>query len=170
MPKDMFNNIHGNIFETPDWLFCVFNDEFNFQWDLACDINNSKCKNKLNCENYDSLKEDWHRLSDGWLWLNPPYSPLKPWIVKAQKENKKGAKIVILCPPIISTKYFAQWLPSEIRFIVGRLPFIKDGIEMKSNTNDSCLLIYDVNVRQPNVVYVNRDDLKGKVKPSYSMS
>ena len=114
----------------------------------------------LNSEEYNSLDEDWYKLSDGWLWLNPPYSPLKPWIVKAQEENKKGARIVVLCPPIITTKYFSQWLPSEIRFIVGRVPFVKNGIEMKSNTNDSCLLVFDNKIRQPNIVYVKRDDLK----------
>lgn len=160
MAKEAFKNIHGNIFGTPDWLFNALNNEFDFQWDLACEKNNSKCKNMLNSEKYNSLKEDWHELSSGWLWLNPPYSPLKPWIVKAQEENKKGAKIVVLCPPIITTKYFSQWLPSEIRFIVGRVPFVKDGVEMKSNTNDSCLLVFDDKIRQPNVVYVKRDDMR----------
>ena len=160
MAKEAFKNIHGNIFITPDWLFNTLNNEFNFQWDLACEKNNSKCKNMLNTEKFDSLKEDWHKLSDGWLWLNPPYSPLKPWIVKAQQENKKGAKIVVLCPPFITTKYFSEWLPSEIRFIIGRLPFIKDGVEMKSSTHDSCLLIFDNKIRQPNIVYIKRNDMR----------
>lgn len=160
MAKEIFKSIHGNIFETPNWLFNSLNKEFDFQWDLACETDNAKCKNMLNSENYDSLHEDWYTLSNGWLWLNPPYSPLKPWIIKSQEENKKGAKIVVLCPPIITTKYFSQWLPSEIRFIIGRVPFLMNGIEMKSNTNDSCLLIFDNKIRQPNIIYIQRDDLK----------
>ena len=158
MAKEAFKNIHGNIFETPPWMFETLNKEFDFKWDLACLKENMKCENGYTPDE-NSLQQDWHRL-DGWLWCNPPYSPLKPWIVKAQEENKKGARIVMLCPPIVTTRYFSQWLPSELRFIVGRIPFLKDGIEMKSNTNDSCLLIYDNRVRQPNIVYCKRDEMR----------
>lgn len=164
MAKEAFKTIHGNIFETPSWLFDSLNEEFSFTVDLACEKENAKCSSFITSEE-NSLSFNWYEL-DGWLWLNPPYSPLKPWIVKAQEENKKGAKIVVLCPPIITTKYFSQWLPSEIRFIVGRVPFIKDGIEMKFNTNDSCLLIYDEKIRQPNIIYVKRDDLRNVNKAS----
>jgi len=158
MSKKAFETIHGNEFETPQWLFDSLNKEFNFTFDLACSIYNTKCDQFYTKES-DSLKKSWHELK-GWLWLNPPYSPLKPWIIKAQQENKLGAKVVVLCPPIISTKYFASHLPSEIRFIIGRVPFIKDGVEMKQNTNDSCLLIYDTKIRQPRITYINRDELK----------
>jgi site-specific DNA-methyltransferase (adenine-specific) len=158
MSKEAFKTIHGNIFETPQWLFDKLNVEFKFTHDLACLPENAKC-DKYFTEDDDSLTKDWSALG-GWLWLNPPYSPLKPWIVKAQSENRKGARIVVLCPPILSTKYFKQHLPSEIRFIVGRVPFIKDGVEMKSNTNDSCLLIYDTQVRQPRITYVDREEMR----------
>ena len=158
MAKEAFKNIHGNVFETPEWLFNALDREFDFRFDLACNEKNAKCQ-KFYTEKEDSLSQDWHKL-EGWLWLNPPYSPLKPWIVKAQEENKKGAKIVVLCPPIISSRYFQEHLPSEIRFIVGRVPFILNGVEMKSNTNDSCLLIYDTKIRQPKIQYVERDSYR----------
>jgi len=158
MSKEAFKNIHGNIFETPEWLFQKLNDEFDFQCDLACLQENAKCDTYYT-ESVNSLEQDWHKI-EGWLWLNPPYSPLKPWIQKAQKENSLGAKIVVLCPPIVSTRYFQDHLPSEIRFIVGRVPFLLNGAEMKANTNDSCLLIYDTKVRQPRVTYIERDSFK----------
>ena len=158
MTKEAFKTIHGNVIETPSWLFDALNKEFNFTHDLACLPINKKCPAGFTPED-DSLAKDWSALN-GWLWLNPPYSPLKPWIKKAQEENEKGAKIVVLCPPIITTKYFSQWLPSEIRFIVGRVSFLKNGLEMKGNTADSCLLIYDTKVRQPNIKYISRDSLK----------
>lgn len=158
MAKEAFKNIHGNVFETPEWLFNSLDAEFNFTFDLACNADNAKCE-KFYTERDNSLAQNWHKL-DGWLWLNPPYSPLKPWIVKAQEENKRGARIVVLCPPIISSRYFQEHLPSEIRFIVGRVPFILNGVEMKSNTNDSCLLIYDTKIRQPKISYVERDSYK----------
>ena len=158
MSKEAFKTIHGNVFGTPQWLFDTLNKEFEFSWDLACNDDNKKCENGYT-ENDDSLKQDWHKL-DGWLWLNPPYSPLKPWIVKAQAETKLGAKIVMLCPPIVTTKYFSEWLPSEIRFIVGRVPFLLNDVEMKANTNDSCLLIYEQKIRQPKITYIRRDELR----------
>lgn len=158
MSKEAFKNIHGNVFETPQWLFDSLNKEFHFTFDLASNEYNAKCDN-FYTETDNALSQDWHKI-DGWLWLNPPYSPLKPWIVKAQDENKKGAKIVLLCPPLITSRYFQDHLPSEIRFIVGRVPFILNGKEMKANTSDSCLLIYDTKVRQPKIEYVERDFYK----------
>jgi phage N-6-adenine-methyltransferase len=158
MAKEAFKNTHGNVFETPKWFFDALNEEFNFTFDLACLPENRKCKKGFT-EQDDSLSKDWHK-ADGWLWLNPPYSPLKPWIQKAQKENALGAKIVVLCPPIITTRYFRERLPSEIRFVLGRVPFLLNGKEMKGNTMDSCLLIYDTVVRQPLISYVDRDKLR----------
>lgn len=154
----MFKTINGNEYATPLWLFENLNAEFNFTVDLACSEENKKCNVGFTQEQ-DSLSIEWNNY-EGWLWLNPPYSPLKPWIVKAQEENKKGARIVVLCPPIISTRYFQNHLPSEIRFIVGRVPFLLDDKEIKANTNDSCLLIYDQKVRQPKITYVERDSLR----------
>jgi phage N-6-adenine-methyltransferase len=158
MAKEAFKNIHGNIFATPPWLFNSLDREFKFTHDLAALPANALCERYFTPE-HDALAQDWHRL-EGWLWLNPPYSPLKPWIRKAQAENDLGAKIVVLCPPIVTTRYFQEHLPSEIRFIVGRIPFALNGVEMKSNTNDSCLLIYDRKVRQPKITYVDRESLR----------
>jgi hypothetical protein len=81
--------------------------------------------------------------------------------VKAQEENKKGARIVMLVPPVLNTKYFANYPPNEIRLIVGRLAFVLDGVQMKSSTQDSCLLIFDnkkTKVR-PLVKFVQRNSL-----------
>lgn len=135
--------LSSNEFGTPQKVFDLFDDEFHFEWDLACRKSNTKCKKGLFVEDMDSLLVDWHQLSDGWLWCNPPYSPLKPWVVKAQKEFLKGAKIVMLIPPFLGSQYFSDVIPSEIRIIKGRVAFIgSDGVPMKSNTNDSCLLIF----------------------------
>lgn len=161
--KVQFKTIHGNIFGTPQWLYDSLNKEFNFTTDLACTEENKKAPVGIT-EKDDSLRKDWHKI-DGWLWLNPPYSPLKPWIQKAQKEFLLGAKIVMLVPPHITSRYFQEVLPSQIRFIVGRVPFWKDGVLMKGNTSDSCLLIYgEAETPKPpiktKIVYVERDSLK----------
>jgi len=150
--------MHGNEYETPQALFDSLNAEFNFTFDLACSKTNRKVEKGFHAPEYDSLLERWSDLA-GWLWLNPPYSPLKPWIQKAQTEHQRGARIVMLVPPIISTRYFSQHLPSEIRFILGRVPFILGGKPMKSNTSDSCLLIYGEFSKQPLLSYVERECL-----------
>lgn len=153
--KEAFKTIHGNDFSTPQWLFDSLDKEFDFILDLACSNENKKCDRGIT---QNSLERSWHK-EDGWLWLNPPYSPLKPWIEKAQKEHVLGAKIVVLCPPIISTRYFSRVTPSEIRFILGRIPFILNGKEMKANTSDSMILIYGP-AKQTKISYIEREDLK----------
>lgn len=132
----------SNYFETPEAFFKKWNEKFNFQWDLSASDYNSKCKNFYS-EQDDSLSKDWHKIQ-GWLWLNPPYSPLKPWVQKAQQEYLKGARIAMLIPPILNTRYFAETQPTQIIMIVGRLAFLNpDKVPMKGNSHDSCLVLYD---------------------------
>ena len=154
-----------NEFQTPLDMFEALNKEFNFEYDLACRESNKRVENGLCYPKVDSLKVDWHKLSKGWLWLNPPYSPLKPWVEKVQKEFLLGAKIVMLIPPILNTRYFAKVMPSELRMIVGRVAFVNpDGRPMKGNSHDSCLCIYGPPV-MPKVTYVNRDEITTGSKP-----
>ncbi len=157
MAKKMFVSINGNEYGTPVALYDNLDKEFNFTHDLAATNENTKCKCFYTRED-NSLTKPWHKIK-GWLWLNPPYSPLRPWIEKAQHENSLGAKIVILCPLYMTAKYFSIRLPSEIRMIKGRIAFVYEGRPIKGNTHDSSLLIYDTKVRQPLMTYVERDDL-----------
>jgi DNA (cytosine-5)-methyltransferase 1 len=161
--KPQFKTLHGNIFETPRWLYNSLDKEFNFTHDLACLRENCKAPKGLYDGEVNSLEQDWHKL-DGWLWLNPPYSPLKPWIEKCQKESRLGAKIVALVPPHISTRYFSKTLPTEIRFILGRVPFYKDGVEMRGNTSDSVILVYGGPPAISKISYVERDSLRANAK------
>jgi len=134
--------IHGNDYITPDFVFDYLNKEFNFELDAACSKKNCKTKMGLFVEKVNALELDWN--CSGWIWLNPPYKPLKPWVQKVQEEASQGRKIVVLIPPVIlCSNYFSKYLPDEIRFIVGRIPFILDGESLHSNTRDSCLLIYN---------------------------
>ena len=150
--------MHGNEYATPQWLYDAINAEFNFSTDLACTRENCKAATGYYQPEFDSLTQPWHKLS-GWLWLNPPYSPLKIWIQKAQKEFLLGAKIVILCPPIISAKYFSEVIPAEIRIILGRVPFVLGGVEMKGNTSDSSIIIYGP-PKISKLTYVCRDEMR----------
>lgn len=152
-----------NTYETPEWLFKAFDREFGFAWDLCATEETAKCSRFISPKE-DSLSVDWHKLEGGWLWINPPYSPLKPWIQKAQMEAQKGAKIVALVPPVLCTQYLMDYLPDGIVFIVGRVSFLAEKKEIKGNRDDSCLLCWNgEKVRNeyhsPEVIWVKRDDL-----------
>lgn len=149
----------SNEFGTPKEIWDTLNKEFNFTFDLASQTHNKKTENAFCIDRgEDSLKQDWHKIG-GYLWLNPPYKPLRPWIEKAQREADLGAKIVMLIPPIITTHYFQNRLPNEIRLIAGRIKFINEtGKPMKSNAHDSCILVFD-NERPFKVEFIRHNSL-----------
>ena len=43
---------------------------------------------------FDGLKIEWKEKN----FVNPPYSDLKKWILKAIEENRKGKEVVLLIP------------------------------------------------------------------------
>jgi phage N-6-adenine-methyltransferase len=160
IPKDF----DTNEFETPPWFFNALNKEFAFQIDLAANKKNTLCPIFLGPED-DSLSKDWHKLSDGYMFLNPPYSPLQPWIEKAQLEAERGARLVMVVPmTTLNNRYFTKYLPDEIRIVVGRVNFFALGDEIKGCRHDSVVLIYRGNAwklkGQTEMKWVNRDWLR----------
>ena len=137
-----------NSYETPQWLFDEYDKLCEFTWDLACTVDNAKCPQGIV---ESSLETSWHRLTPHrWLWLNPPYNPLKPWIIKAQQEARAGAKIVALVPlPTITTAYFDPSLVCRIEVIKGRISFERNGVPHHGNDSTHCLLFYDIERVQP---------------------
>lgn len=136
--------LHGNEYETPKDLFDKLNNEFNFIHDVACNSSNIKCSSGFTYPEYDALNTDWPL--GGWLWLNPPYKPLRPWIEKTQEQVLRGCKVVMLIPPVtLGCQYFSKVLPREMRFVRGRVKFLINGEPMKSNTRDSVVYIYEGN-------------------------
>lgn len=148
-----------NNYETPHWFFRALHKEFKFSWDLCSTKEAAKCKNFFSPVE-DALSQDWFLL-DGWLWINPPYSPLKPWLEKMQMEAQLGAKIVALVPPVICNSYFTGFMPSEIRFIIGRINFHALGKEVSGNRQDSCVLVFGTTLPgSPKVSWVPREKLE----------
>lgn len=58
----------------------------------------------------DALAMSWANVSarDGWLWLNPPFAHLDPWAKKCAEEMQRGARILMLTPASIGTRWFAE--------------------------------------------------------------
>lgn len=132
MVSSVLFSSNSNEWETPQKLFDELANEFDFIHDLAASKENAKCTFYYTIED-NALSLRWHKLQerdwigDSALWLNPPYSNIKDWVQKAYEENLKGAKIVMLIPARVDTRWFHAYIyhnpKVEIRFIKGRLKF-----------------------------------------------
>lgn len=76
----------------------------------------------------DSLSPDasW---SDGylrWLWLNPPYADIAPWVEKAAAEAALGARIAVLVPLSADANWWADHVEGKARAlaVAPRLQFV----------------------------------------------
>ena len=74
---------------------------------------------------FDGLAMEWKERN----FVNPPYSDLKRWIIKAIEENRKGKEVVLLIPSRTDTKGFEMLYKHGCNFvfIVGRLHFNDEG-------------------------------------------
>lgn len=114
---------------TDPLLFEVLNRRFNFTWDLACNEDNCLVKDGETVSGwsqpeFDSLIMPWYA-HDGWQWLNPPFKDIKPWAMKCAEEARKGAKIVMLTPASVGSKWFADHVypNAYVRILTGRVTF-----------------------------------------------
>lgn len=136
----------NNEWQTPQWFFDYLNKRYEFSIDLAASDKNSKCGFYFTKEQ-NALIQEWHKLK-GWLWCNPPYGRNLPeWIEKAFIESQMGAKIVMLIPASVGTKYWASYIinkVSSITFITGRIKFDDpNGTIQDPPKYDSALIIFN---------------------------
>lgn len=83
----------------------------------------------------------------GYVWLNPPYSDITPFVRKAAAESAQQVGTVMLVPADTSVGWFSEALStaSEVRFITaGRLSFINavTGKPANGNNKGSMLIIW----------------------------
>jgi len=107
--KSLYSSNEQN-WETPDNLYQVLNDEFNFDFD-PCPHNPT----------FDGLHIEWGNSN----FVNPPYKDSREWVRKGYEEWQKGKLVVFLLPARTDTKTFHTFLypNAEIRFLQGRLRF-----------------------------------------------
>ena len=131
---------------TPNELFNVLNDEFNFSFDAACTIENSKCSTG----NYfdlgmDALEAPWHMASES-IWLNPPYSRgnIYPFMQKAYMESLLTDKsVVCLVRDDPTARWYKNWVDGkalEVRRLKHRLKFVD---AKASYPFPCCVVIYN---------------------------
>jgi len=112
---------------TDPALFSALHNHFGFTVDLACTAANALCVRSITKED-DSLSVKWSKLG-GPLWLNPPFNKIEPWAKKCYLESLDGAKIVMLTPASVGSRWYRKYCykKSWTRFLSGkgyRLKFV----------------------------------------------
>ena len=138
-PRD--KNKTEQVVCTDPRLFKALHDHFGFTVDLACNKDNCLCDRGIT-EAEDSLSVDWYKLSDGFMWLNPPFNQCGIWAEKCAREMERGAKIIMLAPASVGSNWFRDniYKKARVRFLTGRLTFVGH----KSPYPKDCMIaIYD---------------------------
>lgn len=137
-----------NLWQTPIPLFVALDAEFCLTLDAAASANNALCSRYIT-EEQNTLETPWANYLSipGYVWLNPPYSDITPFVQKAADESKNQIGTVMLVPADTSVGWFREAIEtaSEVRFIVGgRLAFINpvSGKPVSGNNKGSMLIIW----------------------------
>lgn len=137
-----------DLWRTPPALFACLNAEFCFQLDAAAAPHNALCRKFITAEQ-NTLETPWddYLSIPGYVWLNPPYSDITPFVKKAATESANQIGTVMLVPADTSVGWFKEAIQtaSEVRFITaGRLAFINPvtGKPVSGNNKGSMLIIW----------------------------
>ncbi len=137
-----------DLWRTPPALFACLNAEFCFQLDAAAAAHNALCRKFITAEQ-NTLETPWADFLSipGYVWLNPPYSDITPFVKKAAAESSNQIGTVMLVPADTSVGWFKEAIQtaSEVRFITaGRLAFINPvtGKSVSGNNKGSMLIIW----------------------------
>lgn len=137
-----------DLWRTPPAIFACLNAEFCFQLDAAAAAHNALCRKFITAEQ-NTLETPWadYLSIPGYVWLNPPYSDITPFVKKAAAESANQIGTVMLVPADTSVGWFKEAIQtaSEVRFITaGRLAFINPvtGKPVSGNNKGSMLIIW----------------------------
>lgn len=137
-----------DLWRTPPALFASLDAEFCFQLDAAATPHNALCRKFITAEQ-NTLETPWadYMSIPGYVWLNPPYSDITPFVKKAAAESLNQIGTVMLVPADTSVGWFKEAIQtaSEVRFITaGRLAFINPvtGKPVSGNSKGSILIIW----------------------------
>ncbi len=137
---------------TPPEVFGPLNARFGFTLDAAASAGNARCARYFTAAD-DGLTQPWMGQV---VWCNPPYSRIRPWVVKAWNEYPDTSGIVMLLPANRTEQEWWQALvepyrdrpgsPLTVEFMPDRIRFLKPG-QAKAAPNERppfgcCLLIW----------------------------
>ncbi len=157
LPAEKLNGDYGgsktpldqrDLWRTPPALFASLDAEFCFQLDAAAAPHNALCRKFITAEQ-NTLETPWadYLNVSGYVWMNPPYSDIMPFVKKAAAESANQIGTVMLVPADTSVGWFREAIQtaSEVRFITaGRLAFINPvtGKPVSGNNKGSLLIIW----------------------------
>lgn len=157
LPAEKLNGDYGgsktpldqrDLWRTPPALFAALDAEFCFQLDAAAAPHNALRRKFITAEQ-NTLETPWsdYMSIPGYVWLNPPYSDITPFVKKAAAESNNQIGTVMLVPADTSVGWFKEAIQtaSEVRFITaGRLAFINPvtGKPVSGNNKGSMLIIW----------------------------
>jgi phage N-6-adenine-methyltransferase len=169
----------NDTWATPQPIYDALDLEFGFCADMAASKENHKHdiywaeQDKPN-----SLSSSWGSLlfpmsfANPWVWCNPPYSDIGPWVDKAIEAQRQGVGTVMLVMADPSVLWFAKATKAatEIRFVTeGRLAFLENGKPKSGNNKGSVFFIFAPKLIGAGITtYVTRSELleRGQVKLS----
>jgi phage N-6-adenine-methyltransferase len=133
---------------TPPELFALLNKRFGFDLDVCANTDNHKTPEWFGpgALHDDAFLVDW---CDWWgnsgnesgpvCWMNPPYSDVQSWVIKAMDEWAAGATIVAILPNSTDNKkwYHDLVIPtaSEIWELKGRVQYLGKNREVLKRWN-----------------------------------
>lgn len=97
-----------------------------FSADLAASASNAVCP-LFFCEEDNALAQSWDLGMGGWLWLNPPFGRLGPWVQKAYLESRVAAvQVAMLVPAGVGANWWRDGVDGKaaVRLLNGRLTFV----------------------------------------------
>lgn len=156
---------------TPRWLFEWLDERFGFEIDLAASDEDMLCYSRFTKDD-DALRSIW-RANGKVGFVNPPYSDIDPWLVKAVEEARKGFTTVFLIPaPNGEDRYgdHVFGVATEVVWITGRIAFIDStGRPVGGNTRGSCVVVYEAfNLGDTRYRHVRRDDIRRQFDPGFA--
>lgn len=120
--------IYKDSWKTPKPVYHYFDKSYHFLADVAASKENALHKNFYTKED-NSLIVPWHIFRTNpyyYVWCNPPYSDVAPWVIKAAHEQRFGTGTVMLLPNQTSAAWFKNGLASCNEFLIvtnGRISF-----------------------------------------------
>ena len=119
--KVMFSS-KSDEWGTPTDFFNKLDVVYDFTLDPCATAENTKCKKFYTIEE-NGLEKDWEGET---VFVNPPYSKIKDWVIKAYTEGQKlNTTVVMLIPSRTDTRWWHQYCMNadKILFVKGRLKF-----------------------------------------------
>lgn len=135
--------------ETPWDFIDTVSKDYPIGLDVCTDGSNAKSKTFLT----SSLDLPWKPFlqPDTYVWCNPPYSNVQPWVDKIIKER---LPTLLLVNAATSSNWFHEIMSvaSEMWVFKGRIAFVDPDIGLPVNGNDRSQVMFVINGRRGNLV------------------